>query len=115
MGLRQEGCKNPVLRLEGPFHVCGGLQPQKAAGLMELEEKSKGTQAGWRWVAVQGWHRPWQWLSLVMLGPTSPAGGVTVGTWGRTVLCPFPWGSCSSPCFVPLMTAVVGAPRSLVT
>lgn len=34
--------------LEGLFRLCGDLQLQKAVGLMEFEEKRKGTQAGWR-------------------------------------------------------------------
>lgn len=98
-----------LMMLEGPFHVCGGLQPQKAVGLMELEER-KGTRAGWKWVGGQGWHRPWQWFSPICWGTTSPSGLV-----GEDCAVPVPMGSCSSPLFVPLMTAVLGAPRSLVT
>lgn len=92
MGLRQEGCKNPVLRLEGPFHVCGGLQPQKAAGLVELEERSKGTRAGWRWVAVPGWHRPWQRLSLTTLGSHQSSWGSHSGHMGEDCAVPAPMG-----------------------
>lgn len=78
--------------LEGSFHLCGGLQPQKAVWLMEFKEKRKGTRAGWRWAGAQGWHRPWQWPQSDTLGSHQSNWGSHSGLVGEDCPVPIPVG-----------------------
>lgn len=48
----------------GPFPPLWRSSATESCWVDGIEEKRKGTQAGWRWVGVHGWHMLWQFNTL---------------------------------------------------